>query len=91
MGEGRSVYGVLAGGPRCRWDLRVTGVDEFNKESRLLFDKLSNYQLFKEYPVPWSKYEGVSKSFRTGRLERELQMVYLFATRCTVSLFFESV
>jgi hypothetical protein len=31
------------------------------------------------YPVPHSKYvnkyEGVSKSFRTGRLERELQMV----------------
>jgi type IV secretory pathway TrbL component len=28
------------------------------------------------------KYEGVSKSFRTGRLERELQMVQLSATRC---------
>jgi hypothetical protein len=27
------------------------------------------------------KYEGVSKSFRTGRLERELQMVQLSATR----------
>jgi hypothetical protein len=27
-------------------------------------------------------YEGVSKSFRTGRLERELQMVQLSATRC---------
>jgi hypothetical protein len=26
--------------------------------------------------------EGVSKSFRTGRLERELQMVQLAATRC---------
>jgi hypothetical protein len=26
-------------------------------------------------------YEGVSKSFRTGRLERELQMVQLSATR----------
>jgi hypothetical protein len=25
-------------------------------------------------------YEGVSKSFRTGRLERELQMVQLSAT-----------
>jgi hypothetical protein len=29
------------------------------------------------------KYEGVSKSFRTGRLERELQMVQLFAARCS--------
>jgi hypothetical protein len=29
-----------------------------------------------------STYESVSKSFRTGRLERELQMVQLSATRC---------
>jgi hypothetical protein len=28
-------------------------------------------------------YEGVSKSFRTGRLERELQMVQLSSTRCS--------
>jgi hypothetical protein len=28
-------------------------------------------------------YERVSKSFRTGRLERELQMVQLFATSCS--------
>jgi hypothetical protein len=28
-------------------------------------------------------YEGVYKSFRTGRLERELQVVQLFATRCS--------
>jgi len=28
-------------------------------------------------------YEGVSKSFRTGRLERELQMVRLSAARCS--------
>jgi hypothetical protein len=27
-------------------------------------------------------YEGVSKSFRTGRLERELKVVHLSATRC---------
>jgi hypothetical protein len=33
---------------------------------------------------PWrSAYEGVSKSFRTGRLERELQMVQLPATSCS--------
>jgi hypothetical protein len=29
------------------------------------------------------KYEGVSKSFRTGRLERELQIVQLSATKCS--------
>jgi hypothetical protein len=28
-------------------------------------------------------YDGVSKSFQTGRLERELQMVQLSATRCS--------
>jgi hypothetical protein len=28
-------------------------------------------------------YEGVSKIFRTGRLERELQMAQLCATRCS--------
>jgi hypothetical protein len=33
-----------------------------------------------EYQEP---YERVSKSFRTGRLERELQMVQLSATRCS--------
>jgi hypothetical protein len=30
-----------------------------------------------------STYEGVSKSFRTGRLEQELQMVQLSATVCS--------
>jgi len=25
------------------------------EESRLLFDKLGDYQLFKEYPAPWSE------------------------------------
>jgi hypothetical protein len=29
------------------------------------------------------KYKGASKSFRTERLERELQMVQLSATRCS--------
>jgi hypothetical protein len=27
----------------------------FHKELRLLFYKLSDYQLFKEYPASWSK------------------------------------
>jgi len=31
----------------------------------------------------WGLYEGVSKSFRTGRLERELQMVQLCAISCS--------
>jgi len=33
--------------------------------------------------IMWFIYEGVSKSFRTGRLERQLQMVQLSATRCS--------
>jgi hypothetical protein len=37
-------------------------------------------------------YEGVSKSFRTGRLERELQMVQLSATRCScIAIFWVSL
>jgi len=33
--------------------------------------------------VVQSVYDSISKRFRTGRLERELQMVQLFATRCS--------
>jgi hypothetical protein len=32
-----------------------------------------------------TKYEGISKSFRTGRLERDLQMAELSAIRCSCS------
>jgi hypothetical protein len=31
----------------------------------------------------WGSYKSVSKSFRIGRLERELQMVQLSSTRCS--------
>jgi hypothetical protein len=40
--------------------------------------------------IIWT-YEGVSKSFRTGRLERELQIVQISVTRCTCIAIFESV
>jgi hypothetical protein len=33
--------------------------------------------------APFALYKGVSKSFRTGHLERELQMGQLSATRCS--------
>jgi hypothetical protein len=33
--------------------------------------------------IPGNEHEGVSKTFRTGRLEREPQMVQLSATRCS--------
>jgi hypothetical protein len=35
--------------------LRIGSSGGFNKESGLLFDKLSDYQFFKEYPAPCSK------------------------------------
>jgi hypothetical protein len=39
--------------------------------------------LVSAYSLMFSSYEVVSKSFRTGRSERELQMVQLSATRCS--------
>jgi hypothetical protein len=39
--------------------------------------------LTQKLTVPNKQYEVVSKSFRTGRLERELQIVQLSATRCS--------
>jgi hypothetical protein len=36
-----------------------------------------------KHPMRWYRYEDVSKSFRIGRLERELQMVQLSATGCS--------
>jgi hypothetical protein len=36
-----------------------------------------------QFRLSFTKYEGVSKSFRTDRLERELQMVQLTNTRCS--------
>jgi hypothetical protein len=38
------------------------------------------------------RYESLSKSIRTGRLERELEMVQLFATRCScIAIFWVSL
>jgi hypothetical protein len=57
-----------------------------DKNAKLLiaaFDHLTPGNLV--VAVWWNKtrYEGASKSFRTGRLEREMQMVQLPATRCS--------
>jgi hypothetical protein len=42
---------------RVQWRAFVNTVMNFgfHKESRIFFDKLSDNQLFKEYPAPWSK------------------------------------
>jgi hypothetical protein len=39
--------------------------------------------IFVQLVITWRMYEGVSRSFRTGRLGRELQMVQISATRCS--------
>jgi hypothetical protein len=40
---------------RVQWRAFVSTVMNLRVPQRLLFDKLSDRQLFKEYPVPWSK------------------------------------
>jgi hypothetical protein len=44
---------------------------------------LYEYYVDDEHFPLCEEYEGVSKSFRTGGLERELQMEQLSATRCS--------
>jgi len=44
---------------------------------------LGAFSLFPTCREGYGAYEDVSKSFRTGRLERELQMVQLSATTCS--------
>jgi hypothetical protein len=52
---------------------------------------MSNYKHFKNALAPYDDlsyqlpvlYEGVTRCFRTGRLERELQMVQFSATKCS--------
>jgi hypothetical protein len=49
---------------------------------RIIWEEWRVYEIWSYNHWKW-KYEGVSKSFRTGRLERELQMLQLSATRCS--------
>jgi hypothetical protein len=48
------------------------------KASNIKTNSIQHGKLYSSY-----KYEGVSKSFRTGRLGRELQMVQVSAIRCS--------
>jgi hypothetical protein len=58
----------------------VHGLGLFETWYRIPFGKWTYVRDFMRSVV---LYEGVSKSFRTGRLERELQMLQLSATRCS--------
>jgi hypothetical protein len=44
-----------------------------SKESRLLFKKVSDYQLYKEYSAPWSEY----KIKKNGALSDQLDITEL--------------
>jgi hypothetical protein len=48
---------IRLAGDRVQWWAFVSTVMNlrFHKGSRLFFDKLRSYQLFKEYPAPWNK------------------------------------
>jgi hypothetical protein len=50
--------------------------ESVTQEAVNLADRIESTRLY-------NTFEGVTKSFRTGRLEQELQMVQLSATRCS--------
>jgi len=50
-------------------------------EASFKFFKFFNTNVRKEPHISKGTYNGVSKSFQTGRLERELQMVQPSATK----------
>jgi hypothetical protein len=70
--------------PVIRWNIptQTTGFP-LAPQTNHFFDPIDTFSL-----LIYLTYEGVSKSFRTGRLERELQMVQLSSTRfsCIVTL-----
>jgi hypothetical protein len=47
--------------------LRLGSSGGLHKENRILLDKLSDYQLLKEYPAPWSKQECYVNDLRKYR------------------------
>jgi hypothetical protein len=61
---------------KCYYYLQILML--FTKRTdKTITKREDNFECDKE-----NTYEGVSKRFRTGRLERELRMVQLSATRC---------
>jgi hypothetical protein len=72
---------LLASSPRYL-DFANTGIVPLNSATPPYFQILV-WSLFMFITPYWTLYEVVSKSFRTGRLERQLQMVQLSATMCS--------
>jgi hypothetical protein len=75
------LHGISYGALGDNWDVKILKYIS----SRLLrcYGFTMSCEAGRVYLTQSAMYEGVSKSFRTGRLERELQMVQLSATRCS--------
>jgi hypothetical protein len=52
---GRTGFGWLRIGPVAGFCERGNEPSDSIKKAGCLFDRLSDYQLFKYYPAPWSK------------------------------------
>jgi hypothetical protein len=74
---------TLSGSKPWSQTLPVQTSDEPDSEVCLGRRNCRQTKRLKELRVFGRKTKGVSKSFRTGRLERELQMVQLSATSCS--------
>jgi len=70
-----------------RWAGHVARMGEMRNAYKILAVKPEGKRTFGRRRSRWEDgigmYEGVSKSSRTGRLELELQMVQLSATKCS--------
>jgi hypothetical protein len=62
---------------------KVSVYTELRKQSYIRSSNRENYRHCTLTYVRYETYDVVSESFRTGRLERELQMVQLSATSCS--------
>jgi hypothetical protein len=71
--------------PCDKYTYKFYWYSHFFPETKIMYKSLMGFHfLFK------LAYEGLSKSYRTGRLERELQMVQPSATRCNCIAYFVS-
>jgi hypothetical protein len=62
---------------------KSTGLSPDQKKKKCSKFKQQVLAQYTEDKINKAFYEGLSKSFRTGRVEREMQMVQLSSTRCS--------